>query len=178
MNSLTSSTLRLIQSISQGEEIASGLDEVMDDTVRRIVTKIRDQSTMKETPLDAFGGNASSLEAFMENSSIGKLAKSMCDDILKNGSGEIDAFKNMGMEGGLDFNKLFDTSSNNPLAGLIENVTKNVNDQISSGNLDQEVLLKEAFGIFNQLNVDNDGGDGSDGGQNLLMNQRKGGMSL
>ena len=99
---------------------------------------------------------------FLNNSKIGSLAKEISDGI------DISSMNLEDPSELLNVDKMF-SDSNNPLGNIIQQVSSTITDKISSGELNQEELMKEAFSLMNKMNTGNASGNGGDNFMQSMM---------
>lgn len=120
------------------------LDEVLDDTLLRILSRVRalrkqmaENTSLKSCP-SMFDGEG--LE-FLKNSKIGALADEIARDV------DMSTLSGMNPE-----DILSGTADMNSLGSIFASVGKTIQGKIQSGELNQDELLQEAIGFAGNLN--------------------------
>ena len=131
------------------------------EIVQNIIS-FRDSSTSEtEEPTLPFDQN------FLENSSIGKLAKEISSEI------DTSQFENIDNPGEL-MAQLFSGGENGGLMNLMQNVTQKLTTKMESGEIDTSKLMEEAQGMLGNLG----GGEGGMPDLGSLMSSLGGGGGL
>jgi hypothetical protein len=152
--------LRLIQAEKKDTpEYKELLEEIIDDDVTRLLSKVTSVSQTVETE-NFTSSNNNGLPSFdilqsLENSKIANLAKEI--------TSEIDLSK-LSIDKPEDISKLMDMSGdNNFLGNIVSKVSSKLTEKLSNGELKQEELMNEAMSVMGALN-------GNDGIGSLLKN--------
>lgn len=152
--------LRLIQADKKDtQEYKELLEEIIDDDVTKLLSKVTSVSQTVETEnfaSSADNGFASfDILQSLENSKIANLAKEI--------TSEIDLSK-LSIDNPEDISKLMDmTGENNFLGNIVSKVSSKLTEKLSNGELKQEELMNEAMSVMGALN-------GNDGIGSLLKN--------
>ena len=104
------------------------------EIVQNIIS-FRDSSITSDEPKLPFDSN------FLENSSIGKLAKEISSEI------DTSQFRNVENPGEL-MSKLFSGGENGGLMNLMQNLTQKLTSKMESGEIDTDKLMEEAQGML------------------------------
>ena len=150
-------TVKLSKQLNDGKMVQAqaNLDNYA-EIVQNIIS-FRDSSTSEESKLP-FDSN------FLENSSIGKLAKEISSEI------DTSQFENVENPGEL-MSKLFSGGENGGLMNLMQNVTQKLTSKMESGEIDSAKLMEEAQGMLGGLG----GGEGGMPDLGKLMSSLGGG---
>ena len=149
--------VKVLSMLQKGQDVSADLDDIVDDDVKALLTKIKsfdttDADAKLEDAGDALPIPPSEFLESIENSKIASLAK----DIAK----EID-ISSLNIDKPEDIAKMLDFSSeNNFLGNIVNKVSSTLTDKISKGELNQEDLMSEAMSMMGMLN----GGNGGAGG--------------
>lgn len=151
IETLFTTVITILAKIQEGTETDSLINDILDDDLRKLLTKIHkfkdDNSTSKE-------------ESSMPNNPFENMQNSMICDLAKEISNEIDV-SNINIEKPEDILKMMDFSGSNNLVGdIIKKVSTKIHDKISTGQIKQEDLFGEAMSMMSSLNM----GGGSGGG--------------
>ena len=151
IETLFTTVITILAKIQEGTETDSLINDILDDDLRKLLTKIHkfkdDSSTSKE-------------ESSMPNNPFENMQNSMICDLAKEISNEIDV-SNINIEKPEDILKMMDFSGSNNLVGdIIKKVSTKIHDKISTGQIKQEDLFGEAMSMMSSLNM----GGGSGGG--------------
>ena len=160
--------LSILGTIQRGESAEDLLDDVMDDDIKELLTKVQDfRKNIKlesevPPPIPPGPGEIPMPPPFppgMQDSMICNLAKEI--------SNEIDV-SNIKVDKPEDVFKLMDFSASNNIVGdIIKKVSTKIHDKINNGELKQEDLFGEAMNMMNMMNM---GGAGGMGGMAGLFN--------
>ena len=149
--------VKVIAMLQKGQDVSAELDDIVDDDVKALLSKINSFDTAdSEAKLEDAGDAlpippAEFLES-IENSKIASLAK----DIAK----EID-ISSLNIDKPEDIAKMLDFSGENNFIGNIFNkVSSTLTDKISKGELNQEDLMSEAVSMMGMMNGGKGGGAG------------------
>lgn len=148
---LLTKTLRVLENVNNDDITDTDMDEyledILDDDVKKVLWKMYENRDIVKINKDKMSGNFGDL-SYLENTKIGSLAKEISDDI------DLSKFQNENIESMLDINNLF-SGSNNMLGDIIQSVGTKITNKIQNGELDQNDLVQEAFGIMGNMG-DND----------------------
>lgn len=129
-------------------EAAAVLDDILDDDIRGVLSKIEKVDEAENVDEAATGGAAAEddvmkMFAGFENSKICNLAKEI--------SSEID-ISNVKLDSQEDIMKLMDfSSSNNILGNIIGKVSSKMQEKMSKGEMKQEDLIGEAMNMMSMM---------------------------
>ena len=167
--------LSVIHSINEKNDdfdITVLLDDIMDDTVKQIITLIHslkvqmidEESAKQEDNLSGTGNEEiDKYASLIENSKIGSIAKDICANLK-----DINIDPSSNPE---DLMASIFNGSNNIIGNLIEQVGNSLTNKISSGEINQEDLVGDAFKLLGQLNsADTSTSDGGSFMTNLMGN--------
>lgn len=148
--------VRILSMVQKGEDATSELQDIIDDDVRKLSSKIKTFATTDGVKIDETADTLpvppTEFMESIENSKIANLAKEI--------SQEID-ITNLKFENPEDIAKLMDFSgSNNFLGDIVSKVSTKLTEKISSGELKQEDLMSEAMSMMSMLNGGGAGGAG------------------
>jgi hypothetical protein len=152
--------VKILSLIQKGEDIASEMDEIVDDDVKLLLSRVKTISVPEDAmKFEEQEGNPEDFLKNLGNSKIANLAKEI--------SQEIDT-TNLKVEGPEDIAKLLDFSGSNNLMGdIFTKVSSKLSQKIASGDLKQEDLMGEAMSMMSMLQG---GGAGAGGIGDLLKN--------
>lgn len=151
--------LSILSKVQSGDDYQLILDEILDDDIKILLSKIDNFHAQKEIPETSIGEGE---ETTNDNNPFGKMENSMICNLAKEISNEIDV-SNLKVDKPEDILKLMDfTASNNIVGDIIKKVSSKIHDKISSGELKQEDLFSEAMSMMSMMNMG--GGKGGKGG--------------
>lgn len=149
----------ILSKIQKGQDVASELDDIVDDDVKALLTKIQAVSASAED-IKIDEQSMPSPDDFLKNLGNSKIA-----NLAKEISQEIDT-TNIKVDKPEDIAKLLDFSgSNNLLGDIFTKVSSKLSEKISSGDLKQDDLMGEAMSLMGMLQ----GGGGAGGGIGDLL---------
>ena len=125
-------------------EAAAVLDDILDDDIKGVLSKIEKIDEAEATPAGGEGADdVMKMFAGFENSKICNLAKEI--------SNEID-ISNVKLDSQEDIMKLMDfSSSNNILGNIIGKVSSKMQEKMSKGEMRQEDLIGEAMNMMSMM---------------------------
>jgi hypothetical protein len=165
---LFNKVLSILSKVQSGDDYQSILDDILDDDIKILLSKIDNFNVEKEVP------NESPASEDNNNNPFGKMENSMICNLAKEISNEIDV-SNIKVDKPEDILKLMDfTASNNIVGDIIKKVSSKIHDKISSGELKQEDLFSEAMNMMSMMNIGG-GKGGSMGGMADMMSSMMGG---
>ena len=167
----------VLSKIQTGEDYQYILDEILDDDIKNVLSKVDKFTTnIKEEHTQ----NEENENKPNENNPFGQMEGSMICNLAKEISNEIDV-SNIKVDKPEDILKLMDfTASNNIVGDIIKKVSTKIHDKISSGQLKQEDLFGEAMSMMGMMGMKGAGGGsggsaGGMGGMAEMMSQMMGG---
>jgi hypothetical protein len=167
----------VLSKIQTGEDYQYILDEILDDDIKNVLSKVDKFTTnIKEEHTQ----NEENENKPNENNPFGQMEGSMICNLAKEISNEIDV-SNIKVDKPEDILKLMDfTASNNIVGDIIKKVSTKIHDKISSGQLKQEDLFGEAMSMMGMMGMKSTGGGsggsaGGMGGMAEMMSQMMGG---
>jgi hypothetical protein len=169
IESLFNKVVEIIAKIQKGETV-SEIDEILDDDVRTLLSKITPKCSKNAPKPEANPNDAnSSKPEFDMGSMFGGMAQnSKIANLAKEISEEIDV-SNIKIEKPEDIMKMMDFSgSNNVMGDIIKKVSTKISDKIQTGELKQDDLLGEAMTMMNLMGK---GGLGNMFGNNPMMSE-------
>ena len=144
LNEILTKSLKILSSLDNNIDIDNELNEIMDDDVRIILTHIKD---LKVDVTNKESLDNSNLDNLLGNSKIGKLAKEISDNIdLESLNINTDNPEEM-----LNPANLFSGENGNLIGNLVQQVGSSITEKMSSGELNQEDLVKDAFSLMNKM---------------------------
>jgi len=144
LNEILTKSLKILSSLDNNIDIDNELNEIMDDDVRIILTHIKDLKVDVTNKESLDNGN---LDNLLGNSKIGKLAKEISDNIdLESLNINTDNPEEM-----LNPANLFSGENGNLIGNLVQQVGSSITEKMSSGELNQEDLVKDAFSLMNKM---------------------------
>ena len=144
LNEILTKSLKILSSLDNNIDIDNELNEIMDDDVRIILTHLKD---LKVDVTNKESLDNSNLDNLLGNSKIGKLAKEISDNIdLESLNINTDNPEEM-----LNPANLFSGENGNLIGNLVQQVGSSITEKMSSGELNQEDLVKDAFSLMNKM---------------------------
>jgi len=169
---LFNKVLGILSKIQSGEDYQSLLDEILDDDIKNVLSKVDKFSTNindEETSSSSSKPNEPN-----ENNPFGKMEGSMICNLAKEISNEIDV-SNLKVDKPEDILKLMDFSASNNIVGdIIKKVSSKIHDKISTGELKQEDLFGEAMSMMGMMNMKGASGAGGMGGMGGMADMMSG----
>jgi hypothetical protein len=145
---LFNKVVELIAKIQKDSDISEEIDDILDDDIKSLLSKITCKRT-KNTPnvdKESSGGGFDMGSIFGEagkNSKIANLAKEISEEI---------DISNINIEKPEDIMKMMDFSgSNNVMGDIIKKVSSKISNKIQNGELKQDDLLSEAMGMMSMM---------------------------
>ena len=155
----------VLSKIQTGEDYQYILDEILDDDIKNVLSKVDKFTTnIKEEPIQSEENeNKTNENKTNENNPFGQMEGSMICNLAKEISNEIDV-SNIKVDKPEDILKLMDfTASNNIVGDIIKKVSSKIHDKISSGQLKQEDLFGEAMSMMGMMSSGKGGAGGAGG---------------
>jgi hypothetical protein len=170
---LFNKVLNILSKVQTGDDYQSILDEILDDDIKLLLSKIDNFSTeKKETEQETESTEDDN------NNPFGKMENSMICNLAKEISNEIDV-SNLKVDKPEDILKLMDfTSSNNIVGDIIKKVSSKIHDKISTGELKQEDLFSEAMNMMSMMNMGGGKGGGNMGGMGGMADMMSSMMNM
>ena len=173
---LFETVITILSKIQKGEDVESLIDDIIDDDIKEILTKVKDFT--KDVKFEQEGSHnthQSETASEMPNFPFPEMQDSMICNLAKEISNEIDV-SNIKVDKPEDVFKLMDFSSSNNLVGdIIKKVSSKIHDKISTGELKQEDLFGEAMNMMNMMNMGGGKGGGMGGMANMMSSMMGGG---
>ncbi len=151
--------VKILSLIQKGEDATDELEDVIDDDVRSLLSKIRNlhssNDDVKIDPAsDTLPAQPNDFLKSIENSHIANLAKEISKDI---------DISSLNIESPEDIAKLMDVSGSNSFLGnIVSKVSSKLTEKIANGEMKQEDLMTEAMSMMNMFG--GGGGGGAMGG--------------
>jgi hypothetical protein len=139
LNDLLIKSLQILNQLEMNVNIDDIINDILDDDVKNVLLNIQKLKVTKKGPPIDLDNN---LDSLIGDSKIGKLAKEISDQV------NLDS---LNIENPEDLTKLFNSDTGNLLGNLVQQVGTSITDKISSGELKQEDLVKDAFSLMNKM---------------------------
>ncbi len=159
--------VKILSLIQKGEDISVELDDVIDDDVRSLLSKIKNLHSNNEEikidpATDTLPSHPNDFLKSIENSHIANLAKEISKDI---------DISSLNIESPEDIARLMDVSGSNSFLGnIVSKVSSKLTEKISNGEFKQEDLMTEAMSMMNLFGGGAGGAGGMAGMADMLKN--------
>jgi len=163
LDDLLLKTLNILNQIDMNIDVTDIIDDILDDDIRNILLNIRRfkvANNTNNTPIDI----DNNLDSLIGDSEIGKLAKEISDQV------NLDS---LNLENPEDITNLFNSDTGNLLGNLVQQVGSSITEKISSGELKQDDLVKDAFSLMNKMQTNQSSNPVLNNMMNSMMNNQQ-----
>ena len=155
--------LNILNQIDMNMDVTDSIDDILDDDIKNILLNIRRfkvTNNTNNTPIDI----DNNLDSLIGDSEIGKLAKEISDQV------NLDS---LNLENPEDITNLFNSDTGNLLGNLVQQVGSSITEKISSGELKQDDLVKDAFSLMNKMQTNQSSNPVLNNMMNSMMNNQQ-----
>ena len=138
LSKLLLNILTILNDIDLKNNIDSELNDILDDDIKNLLLNI-EKCKKSQINID------NNLDELIGDSKIGNLAKEISNSI------NLDSLNLENPEDLLNPANLFNENTGNILGNLVQQVGTSITDKISSGDINQEDLIKDAFSLMNRM---------------------------
>ena len=163
LDDLLIKTLNILNQIDMNMDVTDSIDDILDDDIKNILLNIRRfkvTNNTNNTPIDI----DNNLDSLIGDSEIGKLAKEISDQV------NLDS---LNLENPEDITNLFNSDTGNLLGNLVQQVGSSITEKISSGELKQDDLVKDAFSLMNKMQTSQSSNPVLNNMMNSMMNNQQ-----
>ena len=163
LDDLLIKTLNILNQIDMNMNVTDSIDDILDDDIKNILLNIRRfkvTNNTNNTPIDI----DNNLDSLIGDSEIGKLAKEISDQV------NLDS---LNLENPEDITNLFNSDTGNLLGNLVQQVGSSITEKISSGELKQDDLVKDAFSLMNKMQTSQSSNPVLNNMMNSMMNNQQ-----
>ena len=163
LDDLLLKTLNILNQIDMNMDVTDSIDDILDDDIKNILLNIRRfkvTNNTNNTPIDI----DNNLDSLIGDSEIGKLAKEISDQV------NLDS---LNLENPEDITNLFNSDTGNLLGNLVQQVGSSITEKISSGELKQDDLVKDAFSLMNKMQTSQSSNPVLNNMMNSMMNNQQ-----
>ena len=163
LDDLLIKTLNILNQIDMNMNVTDSIDDILDDDIKNILLNIRRfkvTNNTNNTPIDI----DNNLDSLIGDSEIGKLAKEISDQV------NLDS---LNLENPEDITNLFNSDTGNLLGNLVQQVGSSITEKISSGELKQDDLVKDAFSLMNKMQTNQSSNPVLNNMMNSMMNNQQ-----
>ena len=163
LDDLLIKTLNILNQIDMNMDVTDSIDDILDDDIKNILLNIRRfkvTNNTNNTPIDI----DNNLDSLIGDSEIGKLAKEISDQV------NLDS---LNLENPEDITNLFNSDTGNLLGNLVQQVGSSITEKISSGELKQDDLVKDAFSLMNKMQTNQSSNPVLNNMMNSMMNNQQ-----
>jgi hypothetical protein len=161
LNILLEKTVRVLFNLGENN-VEDFLEEIIDDDILTILKKIiqcNKQNTKQSKELISSNiqqqlPDNDLFSTLLGNSKLVSIAKEICDEIINDKSFDISELQNT--KGDISDLQQLLSSNNNIIGNLIEKVGTSISSKMTSGDIDQEELMTDAFSMLSKLNGSKD----------------------